>query len=191
MCLRFDIHIVIIICLIIKFLRIIVFFILYFFFFYFFFLFDFLQIYFISLTIFYLFMSTKNQSISYKFKRVTIYKKPKLDLSPQRKCVVMRLRICTPRKPNSARRPVIKGVLSTFKKVLAHIPGSGHTLRRHSRVLINGNAARDLPVVNYTCIRGVYDFEPLSTKKKRRSIYGVSLPSDLRKHVRRNIRHLV
>jgi len=136
-------------------------------------------------------MSTINQSINYRYKRITIFKKPKLDKSPQRKGVVMRLRICTPRKPNSARRPVIKGTLSTFKKLLAHIPGSGHTLRRHSRVLVNGNAARDLPVVNYTCIRGVYDFEPLATKKKRRSIYGVSLPSNLRKHIRRNIRHLV
>jgi small subunit ribosomal protein S12 len=137
------------------------------------------------------YLSTKNQSIRYNFQRVTIYKKPKLNKSPHRKGTVMRLRICTPRKPNSARRPVVKGVLSTFKKVLAHIPGSGHTLRRHSRILISGNAARDLPVVNYTCIRGVYDFEPLSNKRFRRSIYGVSLPSELRKHVRRNIRHLV
>lgn len=136
-------------------------------------------------------MSTINQSINYNYRRVTIYKKPKLNGAPQKKGVVMRLRICTPRKPNSARRPVVKGTLSNLKKVLAHIPGAGHTLRRHSRFLINGNAARDLPVVNYTCIRGVYDFEPLSKKKKRRSIYGVSLPFELRKPVRRGVRHLV
>jgi small subunit ribosomal protein S12 len=136
-------------------------------------------------------MSTINQCIKSKFKRTTIFKRPKLNGSPQRKGVVLRLRICTPRKPNSARRPAIKTMLSTQKKALAHIPGSGHMLKRHSRSLIKGVGARDLPVVNYTCIRGVYDFEPLYKKKKRRSIYGVKLASDLRTHVRRSIRNLI
>ncbi len=111
-------------------------------------------------------------------------------MSPQRKGVVMRLRICTPRKPNSARRPVVKARLSSKKRVLAHIPGSGHNLRRHSKVLICGVGARDLPVVNYSCLRGVYDFSPLFTKKKRRSIYGVKRPSDMKTHIRRRFRKL-
>ena len=110
--------------------------------------------------------------------------------SPQRKGVVLRLRICTPRKPNSARRPVVKARLSSKKRVLAHIPGSGHNLRRHSRVLICGTGARDLPVVNYSCLRGVYDFSPLFSKRRRRSIYGVKQPSELKKHVRRCFRNL-
>ncbi len=135
-------------------------------------------------------MSTINQRQKSKYKYVTIFKRPKFLGSPQRKGVVLRLRICTPRKPNSARRPVIKTMLSTQKKALSHIPGSGHTLKRHSRSLIKGVGARDLPVVNYTCIRGVYDFEPLYKKRRRRSIYGVKLASDLKTHVRRNIRHL-
>lgn len=129
--------------------------------------------------------------MSYKFKRVTVYKRPKFNGSPQRKGIVLRLRICTPRKPNSARRPVVKAMLSTQKKALSHIPGAGHSLKRHSRTLIKGVGARDLPVVNYTCIRGVYDFEPLRGKKRRRSIYGLKLPSDLRNHVRRSIRNLI
>lgn len=129
--------------------------------------------------------------MSYNFKRVTVYKRPKFDGSPQRKGIVLRLRICTPRKPNSARRPVVKAMLSTQKKALSHIPGAGHSLKRHSRTLIKGVGARDLPVVNYTCIRGVYDFEPLRGKKRRRSIYGLKLPSDLRNHVRRSIRNLI
>lgn len=103
----------------------------------------------------------------------------------------MRLRICTPRKPNSARRPVVKLKLTTKKLALAHIPGSGHTLRRHSRVLICGVGARDLPVVNYTCLRGVYDFEPLYSKRRRRSIYGVKQQPELRTHVRRKFRQYV
>lgn len=102
--------------------------------------------------------------------------------------MVLRLRICTPRKPNSARRPVIKGKLSSKKKVLAHIPGAGHNLRRHSRVLVSGVGARDLPVVNYTCIRGVFDFSPLFSKRRRRSIYGVKQLPELKTHIRRRFR---
>ena len=136
-------------------------------------------------------MATKNQSINNIHK--IIYKKlkrPKLNGSPQRKATVLRLRICTPRKPNSARRPVVKAKLSTKKKALAHIPGSGHNLRRHSRVLICGVGARDLPVVNYTCLRGVYDFSPLFSKRRRRSIYGVKQLPELRTHIRRKYRNI-
>ena len=136
-------------------------------------------------------MSTINQAISVTDTRPGANRRPKFNGSPQRKGIVLRLRICTPRKPNSARRPVIKTMLSSQKKALSHIPGAGHTLKRHSRSLIKGVGARDLPVVNYTCIRGVYDFEPLFKKRRRRSIYGVKLPSDLKTHVRRNIRNLV
>lgn len=81
--------------------------------------------------------------------------------------------------------------MTSKRKVLAYIPGSGHTLRKHSRVLLCGVGARDLPVVNYSCIRGVYDFEPLSHKKRRRSIYGVKKSSELKTHVRRKYRDLV
>ena len=136
-------------------------------------------------------MSTINQRTSSTFKFYKKLRRPKFNRSPQRKGVVLRLRICTPRKPNSARRPVIKTMLSTQKKALSHIPGAGHSLKRHSRSLIKGVGARDLPVVNYTCIRGVYDFEPLRGKKRRRSVYGLKLASDLKTHVRRNIRNLV
>ena len=136
-------------------------------------------------------MSTINQRTKSNFKSTTKWKRPKLDKSPQRKGIVLRLRICTPRKPNSARRPVVKAMLSTQKKALSHIPGAGHTLKRHSRTLIKGVGARDLPVVNYTCIRGVYDFEPLNKKRRRRSIYGVKLSSDLRTHIKRSIRNLL
>lgn len=136
-------------------------------------------------------MSTINQRVSFKHLKKNFWKRPKFDGSPQRKGIVLRLRICTPRKPNSARRPVVKAMLSTQKKALSHIPGAGHSLKRHSRTLIKGVGARDLPVVNYTCIRGVYDFEPLRGKRRRRSVYGLKLASDLRTHVRRSIRNLV
>ena len=135
-------------------------------------------------------MATKNQSIRKTLLFVQKKRRPKLNRCPQRKGTVLRLRICTPRKPNSARRPIVKVKLSTKKKALAHIPGSGHNLRRHSRVLVAGVGARDLPVVNYSCLRGVYDFSPLFSKRRRRSIYGVKQIPELKKHIRRKFRNI-
>ena len=107
---------------------------------------------------------------------------------PQIKGVVLKVRITTPRKPNSARRPVVKVLLSNKKQRVAHIPGKGHNLRKHSEVLISGVGARDLPGVHFSCIRGVYDFSPVVGKLRRRSIYGVKRPDLLKKKLRRRFR---
>lgn len=80
--------------------------------------------------------------------------------------------------------------MSSKKKVLAYIHGSGHTIKRHSKVLVRGGGARDLPVVNYSCIRGVYDFEP-KIVQRRRSIFGLKKPDNLKTHVRRKFREFV
>jgi small subunit ribosomal protein S12 len=116
----------------------------------------------------------KRQSLKKRSKnRSTLLKK-----QPQIKGVVTRLRLATPKKPNSARRPVAHvlcmNLRKSFKKKrVCHIPGGGHTVRKHSEVLICGNGVRDLPGVNYSCIRNVYDFLGSINKTKRRSIYGV------------------
>lgn len=101
---------------------------------------------------------------------------PALENCPQVRGRVVRLKIVTPRKPNSARRPVVKTKLVNKRRVTAHIPGIGHTLRRFSEVLIKGTGPRDIPGVNYRCVRGVYDLGPVLKKKRRKSIYGVSTP---------------
>ena len=137
-----------------------------------------------------IYLATINYRLKIVYKRLKKNKKPKLNGAPQKKGVVLRLRICTPRKPNSARRPAVKLKLSTKKRALAHIPGSGHNLRKFSKVLINGNAARDLPVVNYTCIRGVFDFAPLITKRRRRSIYGVKRQQENITYIRKKFRNI-
>lgn len=117
-------------------------------------------------------------STIYQLKKKILLKKkqhsrtPALKKCPQVKGAVKKARIVTPRKPNSARRPVAKVFLSNDKRVTAHIPGIGHNIRSHSSVLIRGGGARDLPGVRYSCIRGVYDFAGLIEKKRRRSIYG-------------------
>lgn len=113
---------------------------------------------------------------------------PLLSNRPQIKGVVIKVRITTPRKPNSARRPVVKVLLSNKKQRVAHIPGKGHNLRKHSEVLISGVGARDLPGVHFSCIRGVYDLSPVVGKVRRRSIYGVKKPDILKKKLRRRFR---
>ena len=136
-------------------------------------------------------MSTKVQKY-YSFVRL-----PKRSRSagllkcPQAGGNVFRARIVTPKKPNSARRPAVKVFLNNLKQVVAHIPGIGHNLRRHSRVLIRGGGARDLPGVRHTCVRGVYDFLGVKNKTKRRSIYGIKRPQHLITKLRRRFRQKI
>jgi len=115
---------------------------------------------------------------------------PRLSKCSQKKGVVKRCRITTPRKPNSAKRPVAKVILVSKIRLTAHIPGSGNNLRPYSQVLIRGGGARDLPGVNYSCIRGVFDLNPVYGKSRRRSIYGLSRPDELIKKQRRKYRNI-
>lgn len=110
--------------------------------------------------------------------------------NPQVRGTVIRVRIATPKKPNSARRPVAKIVLVNKKNVVAHLPGIGHNLRKHSSVLICGVGARDLPGVRHSCIRGVKDFGPVSGRTKRRSVYGIKNSANKNKKLRRKLRKL-
>ena len=131
-------------------------------------------------------MLTKNQQKSKSLPKIKI--NPILGNRPQIKGVVVKLRITTPRKPNSARRPVAKILLSNKKQRVAHIPGKGHSLRKHSEVLVSGVGARDLPGVHFSCIRGKYDLTPVFGKTRRRSIYGLKRPDILKKKLRRKFR---
>lgn len=132
-------------------------------------------------------MTTLNQ-IFFKKRFCKNKLNPILKNQPQIKGVVMRVRITTPRKPNSARRPVVKVLLSNKKQRVVHIPGKGHNLRKHSEVLVSGVGARDLPGVHFSCIRGVYDLSSVNGKKRRRSIYGVKRPDILKKKLKRRFR---
>jgi small subunit ribosomal protein S12 len=108
--------------------------------------------------------------------------------SPQARGIVKKPRITTPRKPNSARRSIVKVNLLNSFTINSYIPGIGHNLRKHSLVLIRGGGCRDLPGVNYTCIRGVFDFLKVQNRFNRRSIYGVPRPDHLKFKIRRKFR---
>ena len=95
---------------------------------------------------------------------------------PQRKAVVYKIAIMTPRKPNSAKRTFAKvRIMLNLKRVFAKIPGIGeHFLQPHSVVLVRGHGPKDSPGINYHLIRGVYDFirEETFDRGKRRSKFG-------------------
>lgn len=122
-------------------------------------------------------------------KRKSIYTNI-LQGNPQVRGTVMRVRIATPKKPNSARRPVAKIILINKRHVVAHLPGIGHSLRKHSAVLVCGVGARDLPGVRHSCIRGVKDFGPVSGRTKRRSVYGIKTLGNKTRKLRRKLRKL-
>jgi len=48
----------------------------------------------------------------------------------------------------------------------------GHTLQKHSVVLIRGGRVKDLPGMKYTIIRGKFDLKKLFKCRKARSKYG-------------------
>ena len=71
---------------------------------------------------------------------------------------------------------------------MSHVPGIGHNLRKHCLTLIRGGGARDLPGVNFTCVRGVFDFLGLQNKSRRKSIFASKGSDDLKKKIRRKFR---
>ena len=100
--------------------------------------------------------------------------------APQKKGVIVKMGITTPRKPNSAKRKYAKVRMIMAKKIIfAHVPGIGkHGLQEYSIVLVEGGSPPDVPGVNYTMIRGVYDFDKPEEykRKKRRSKFGTKRP---------------
>lgn len=94
---------------------------------------------------------------------------------PQKKGVCLKIRTMSPKKPNSAVRKIVKVKLSTLRQILAYIPGQGHNLHEHSRVLVRGGKVPDLPGLHYKLIRGKYDFAWSETfeRKNRRSKFGI------------------
>ena len=98
---------------------------------------------------------------------------PALQRCPQKKGVCLKLVIRTPKKPNSAQRKLALVKLSNKKRIYAYIPGEGkHSLQEHSVVLVRGGRVKDLPGIKYKLVRGIFDFEGLKDRKKKRSKYG-------------------
>ena len=105
-------------------------------------------------------------------------KSPALKSCPQRRGVCTRIYTMTPRKPNSATRPVARVRLTSGFEVSAYIPGIGHNLQEHASVLIRGGRVKDLPGVRYHIIRGTLDSKGVANRKQARSKYGAEKPKN-------------
>lgn len=94
---------------------------------------------------------------------------------PQKKGVVIKVRIVKPKKPNSAQRKVVKLKLSNKRKIIAYIPGQGHTLKAYSGVLVSGGRANDVPGVRFSLMRGKFDLSWRENfeRASKRSKYGI------------------
>jgi len=98
----------------------------------------------------------------------------KLEMSPQKKAICLRVYTISPKKPNSANRRVTKAILThTKKRLIAKLPGETNNLQQHSTVLIRGASVRDLIAVSYSAIRGKYDYNGILNRRSKRSLYGV------------------
>jgi small subunit ribosomal protein S12 len=110
-------------------------------------------------------------------KKKRVSKSVSLGGCPQKRGVCLKVYKMTPRKPNSARRSVVKVRLYNKKRLIAFIPGIGHNLQKYNDVLVRGGRARDLPGIRYTIIRGKLDLLGLLDRRHARSKYGTLHPS--------------
>ena len=97
--------------------------------------------------------------------------------APQRAGVVLKSYVVKPKKPNSAERKMVRVRLSNGDEIVAHIPGEGHNLQEHSRVLVRGGRVKDLPGVRHKVVRGTADLQPVADRRQARSVYGTKRPA--------------
>jgi small subunit ribosomal protein S12 len=96
--------------------------------------------------------------------------------SPFKRGVCLKVTVTTPKKPNSAQRKIAKVRLSNGTEVVAYIPGEKHTLQEHSVVLVRWGRVKDLPGVKYHIVRGVYDANPVDSRRQWRSFVWTKRP---------------
>jgi small subunit ribosomal protein S12 len=92
--------------------------------------------------------------------------------APQKRGDCIRILKISPRKPNSANRSIAKVWLCNKRRITVYIPGVGHTLQKHSTILVRGGRAQDLPGVHYKAIRGKFDLIRVYGKTVGHSKYG-------------------
>lgn len=99
-------------------------------------------------------------------------------INPQKRGVVLQTKTMTPKRPNSALRKVARVRLSNGQEITAYIPGEGHNIVEHARVMVRGGRVKDLPGIKYHIIRGKYDVEGVVDRKTSRSKYGSKMPQE-------------
>nr|QKE23988.1 ribosomal protein S12 [Schnabelia oligophylla] len=126
-------------------------------------------------------MPTPNQLIRHgRKKKQRTDRNRALEQCPHKEGICLRVFTRTPKKPNSALRKLAKVRLSNQLEVFAYIPGEGHNLQEHSKVLVRGGRVKDLPGVKSHCIRGVRDLAGIPDRRRGRSKYGAEKPKEKR-----------
>jgi small subunit ribosomal protein S12 len=74
----------------------------------------------------------------------------------QKKGICLKIRIKTPRKPNSAKRATVL-FRKKKQKYNAFIPGISHNLKKFFVILVFVGNIKDLPQINLYSVRGKYD----------------------------------
>jgi small subunit ribosomal protein S12 len=134
-------------------------------------------------------MPTFNQLIAFGRGRIRAKTKaPALRASPQKRGIVTRVYVVSPKKPNSANRCCCRVKLTNGLVVTAYVPGEKNNVTEHQSVLVRGGRVKDLPGVRYHIVRGALDASPAEgptntaasgvapTRHQSRSKYGVSRP---------------
>jgi small subunit ribosomal protein S12 len=85
---------------------------------------------------------------------------------------VVGAKVIEPKKPNSAKRKVVRVRFKDGTEATCHIPGEGHNLQEHSIVLVRGGRVKDLPGVRYKVVRGAIDCAGVPYRSNARSKYG-------------------
>lgn len=86
---------------------------------------------------------------------------------PQMSGIVLRVLVKKPKKPNSANRKCVLVRLSCGRERVAFIPGVGHNLQEHSRVLVEEKRCSDVPGLRIRVKRGIYDCAPIVKQSQR------------------------
>jgi small subunit ribosomal protein S12 len=110
--------------------------------------------------------------------------------NPQKKVTVVKMRIVTPRKPNSAKRKIVrvrvrqknsKNLKYSNKKkekiISAYIMGENQSLSEYAVILIRGGRTKDLPGLHYKVVSGMLDSKIPTERKKKRSRYCIKKPN--------------
>lgn len=108
-----------------------------------------------------------------KTKKFHKSRKTGLKSAPQKKGVCTNVTIRSPKKPSSGKRKIARVRLTNGKNITSHIPGLGsHGLTKYSNVLIKGSRVRDIPAIQYRCVRGKLDLQYVYDRLTSRSKYG-------------------
>lgn len=77
-----------------------------------------------------------------------------------------------PKKPNSAKRNVIKVQLKTGKIITCHVPGISHSLSKFSSVWVRGGRTQDLIGVRYKAVRCKGNLKGVFGRISRKTKFG-------------------